>query len=648
MDNTDMLTGRHLAVASLVLLATASAAGLVILIGGGRLDNPLLILVLAAAAVAAVGAWAVERGSLRRRAALDEKRRGGMVARAREQEEGAAGERDELRRQLEEERTKLTGERRRRLQVERARRAEREWTRELRQQVVSMYQRRGLGEDLHELVMEVAIQLSGAQRGLLLSQRDGDGDGKLDLVCHRGFESDPGASSLAQRFADRVMERDEIVREDAPGEGEAPADEEIDSLVAIPVYMYDDFEGVIVCANRPGGFEELDDEVLLSLGDHAGAVFENHELHGRLRASSLAIVRMLADAIEAKDPFVRARSDAVSACVEAVARELGLDGAAREQLVLACILRDVGKLGISDTVLLKADPLNDEERRLVELHPLIGSRIVERIPGLSGMAAAIRHHHERWDGGGYPSELQGEAIPLEARVIAVADAYSAMTSTRPYRRPVSTEVACVELERCAGSQFDPQIASVFTREMRRIGPDETDRGSLVAAVDVPAVQARRTSGEPLLGHASISSTDPVTLLASHRRLQEAAEIEADRAQRRQTPFAVVMAELTTLSQINRSESYGAGDHALRELGRALERALGGVAATPGRFSGRRLAVVLPVAGQQAAVALAARVIADFDGTRLPVRTSVAVWQHGDHGHDVLARARLELDLEPAL
>ena len=161
---------------------------------------------------------------------------------------------------------------------------------------------------------------------------------------------------------------------------------------------------------------------------------------------------------------------------------------------------------------------------------------------------------------------------------------------------------------------------------------------------MPAVQSRRKRGEPLLGHGPLSSTDHVTLLSSHRYLQEAADAEARRAQRRQLPFAVVMAELTTLSHINRSEGYAAGDHALRELGRAVERAVAGMAATAGRFSGRRLAIVLPGAGHEAATAVAVRLAEGFEGWNPEIRTAVAVWRNGDHGEDVLARARLELEM----
>ena len=230
MDSSDPRTGRRLATVALVLLVVAAVALLIVLIGDGSLSNPILVAVLAAAALAGLGAWANERALARRHAALEEKRRGEMAARAKELETEASrsgGDLDSLRQQVEAQRENLTKERQLRLRTERARRAEREWARELRQQVMTMYRSNGHSGDLRELVLEVAIQLSGASKGVLLSQRDADGDGNLDLVCHRGFEGDPGVSSLAQRFADRVMERDEIIREDSPGEGEEDADQEI-------------------------------------------------------------------------------------------------------------------------------------------------------------------------------------------------------------------------------------------------------------------------------------------------------------------------------------------------------------------------------------------------------------------------------------
>jgi len=635
------------------LLGAAALLVVVIALAGGDLaDAPddLVVILLAVAALAALAGWAHERRSSATRAALDEKRRGQMDERARALEDAAraSDQRGEvLERQLREQREALRHEQRLRLRVERARQAEREWSRELREQVLRTYRSQGGSGDLRELVLEVAVRLSQAERGLLLSRRDGDGDGQLDLVCHRGFRNDPAHSSVAQRFAERVLERDEIVREDAPGDGVSAADNEIDSLVAIPVYMNDGFEGVVICADRPGGFEELDDEVLLALGDHAGAVLENHRLQGRLRSSYLAVVGLLADAVESGDPFGDSHSIEISSYLESLARRLDFDPGQREQLVFAALLRDVGKLGISERVLLKPGRLTPDERRVVELHPVIGARILERVPGLAGLARWIRHHHERWDGQGYPDGLRGDEIPVECRVLAVVDCFSALTSSRPYRRQLTPAEACVEIERCAGSQFEPGIAALFVEEVRRRPPEPASDGSLQTRFPAHA-PAEEALAAARLGAASAAASDNVTLLHSHRHLQEVAGREAERAARIRQPFAVVMVELSELSSINRREGYAAGDMALQTAARALERTAAGQPATVGRYAGRRLAAVLPGSGHSAASELGARLLEELEHAGPRVRLGIAVWQHGEHGEDVFARARLALEATPAV
>ena len=303
---------------TLVVVAVCPARGVSrcsLLAGASDL---LTILGLAAATVAGVGAWANERSGARVRAALEEKRRGEM-ARANH----ACSQH-----KAEQQRAALTHERQLRMRTESARQAEREWSRELREQVLRMYKERGTARHLGPHVPELdwTSTSRGAKRGLLLAQRDEDGDGKLDLICgawvqgRRGQQRDRAA---LRGQGDRERRRSSA-RTATAATAHAAADDEINSLVAIPVYMHDDFEGVVICANRPDGFEELDDDVLLSLGSHAGAVLENHRLHGRLRSSYLAVVGILADAIEAKDPFARASSDEVSACLEAVGRRARL------------------------------------------------------------------------------------------------------------------------------------------------------------------------------------------------------------------------------------------------------------------------------------------------------------------------------------
>ena len=215
-------------------------------------------------------------------------------------------------------------------------RAERDWARELRGQLAHLHIERGtLGDvsDVRELVLQVAIELLEAEKGMLLSRADNDDDGQLDLACSLGFDKDPADSQLAQRFAGQVIANDEIVREnDLAAEGDSDVDAEIDNLVAIPIYILDRFSGVVLCANREGGFDDHDDHVLLALGDQAGAAMHNGNLQGELRTAYVGTVRVLSEAIEAKDRLLGCHSDLVSDHVAATADQLGLDSQARERL----------------------------------------------------------------------------------------------------------------------------------------------------------------------------------------------------------------------------------------------------------------------------------------------------------------------------
>jgi HD-GYP domain-containing protein (c-di-GMP phosphodiesterase class II) len=143
---------------------------------------------------------------------------------------------------------------------------------------------------------------------------------------------------------------------------------------------------------------------------------------------------------------------------------MGLPPDAVELTRLAANLHDLGKLAIPEELLRKPGPLTDPERLVLERHPQIGFRMLESL-GVDPVAAAVLHHHERWDGYGYPDGLAGDAIPLDARIIFVADAYDAMTSDRIYRPRLSRRQALAELERCAGSQFDPEVVAVFAEEL---------------------------------------------------------------------------------------------------------------------------------------------------------------------------------------
>ena len=473
---------------------------------------------------------------------------------------------DATRDELAVERDLLDDERERRDGIERRVEVEARWNEELREQLRSLHAEKGtLGDtsDVRALVLHTARTLLGAEKGMLLARTDHDGDGHLDLVYAEGFEHDPEHSAVAQHFAAQVLARDETVRAADPGELElaerTPADDEIENLVAVPIYIHDRFRGVVVCANKRGGFDEYDDDVLLALGDHAGAALHNARLRGDVRGAYLATVRVLADAVEAKDRGLRGHANDVSAGVLAVADSLGIEPRGREQLIFASLLHDVGKLALSEGILLKPGPLTPEERALVEEHPRIGHRLVEQVPALRAIAPAVLHHHERWDGEGYPARLRGEEIPLEARLICVADAFSAMREERPYRDAKSLEDACEELKRCAGTQFDPTVVRHFVEEVLR-RPPELVTGPLQRALADPELAARRPGGA-LLGDGAISAVDNLTLLYGHRFLHELAAAEAVRAELQGRPFAVLLVELTDLRARNADDGVCGGRRA---------------------------------------------------------------------------------------
>ncbi|MFJ8073021.1 HD-GYP domain-containing protein [Streptomyces sp. NPDC096176] len=189
----------------------------------------------------------------------------------------------------------------------------------------------------------------------------------------------------------------------------------------------------------------------------------------RERAAHQATIRALVQAVDIKDRYTRGHSERVGRASVLIARELSMEEERLEVVRFAGILHDVGKLGVPTRVLRKEGPLTPEERRVIELHPEYGHEMVRGIGFLGEARAAILHHHERMDGSGYPYGLVGSQIPEFARVVAVADAFDAMTSTRSYRRARPVAVALEELERCAGTQFDPRMVRALVRALERHG-----------------------------------------------------------------------------------------------------------------------------------------------------------------------------------
>ncbi|WP_411101967.1 HD-GYP domain-containing protein [Streptomyces sp. cmx-4-9] len=235
----------------------------------------------------------------------------------------------------------------------------------------------------------------------------------------------------------------------------------------------------------------------------------------RERAAHRATIRALVQAVDIKDRYTRGHSERVGQASAMIARELGMAEDRLETVRIAGILHDVGKLGVPTRLLRKDGPLTPEERRIIELHPEYGHEMVRGIGFLGEARSAILHHHERVDGSGYPYGLTGEQIPVLARVVAVADAFDAMTSTRSYSRARPVPTALAELERCAGAQFDAVMVHALTGAIGRHGwhPVVTSDDDLqVIAAGPPAPAPPAPAPAPDGPPAAPAPGDPLAVL----------------------------------------------------------------------------------------------------------------------------------------
>jgi putative nucleotidyltransferase with HDIG domain len=194
---------------------------------------------------------------------------------------------------------------------------------------------------------------------------------------------------------------------------------------------------------------------------------ENRRLIRELEAGWLSTIRSLASAIDAKDPYTRGHSGRVSELACEIARELGLEGKALDAAAWGGLLHDVGKIGVPEAILGKREVLTPAERAVMCAHPATGAEIVRGVAFLEDAARAVRSHHERWDGQGYPDRLAAEEIPLVARIVGAADTFDACTSERPYQPAMSTARALEVLAALRDAQLDPRVHDALVRVIRR-------------------------------------------------------------------------------------------------------------------------------------------------------------------------------------
>jgi HD-GYP domain-containing protein (c-di-GMP phosphodiesterase class II) len=238
------------------------------------------------------------------------------------------------------------------------------------------------------------------------------------------------------------------------------------NIICVPLRIKKDVIGVIQGINKlEGQFTQDDLELFQSLADQIAIALDNARLYGELNEMAWQLVKGLSEAIEKRDSYSGGHPQRVLKICMAMSEYLPLTPEQKRELTLAAILHDIGKVGITDQILGKNGRLSVEELEIIREHPCVGADLVGNIKQLHSIVPGIKYHHEHYDGSGYPEGLQGEKIPLIARIIAVADTYDAIINERSYHKGKSKSEAVAEITGNTGTQFDPQVVEVFAQAL---------------------------------------------------------------------------------------------------------------------------------------------------------------------------------------
>ncbi|MFH0963553.1 MAG: HD domain-containing phosphohydrolase [Planctomycetota bacterium] len=324
--------------------------------------------------------------------------------------------------------------------------------------------------ELLEKVLDVLFDAVDADRGYVVLMDPQTGD-LTPTVSRTHSAADSADLSISRSILRKVLEEDKGVLS-----GDAMTDErfrgsdsvilqQVHSVLCAPLKGTSRVLGMLYLATRGASDAFSVDNLRLAtaVGLQAGVVLENVTLFEENRELLLGALRSLVAMLELRDPYTSGHAERVSAYCLAMCDALGLDSRDRQEIELTALLHDIGKIVIPDSILKKPDSLSPSERAVVQEHPIHGAAILARIKGTEALALGVKHHHERYDGAGYPDGLAGEKISLTARMLAIADAFDAMHSERPYRGALSLDQVLRELEEGAGTHFDPVLVNVFIK-----------------------------------------------------------------------------------------------------------------------------------------------------------------------------------------
>jgi putative nucleotidyltransferase with HDIG domain len=326
-------------------------------------------------------------------------------------------------------------------------------------------------DELNYKFLDFSLKMVKANGGSLLLF---DQKGKLAITETAGEHFNP-SYWLSQPFVVTsryvAQQREPVlidVSQPLPNEQLMPLPGEIRSLISFPLKTASRVIGVLnlVRLREYEPFGSLDLEIINVLASQASISIENVRLYHNIRDNYLKTIRAFALAVEAKDEYTHGHSENVMKYTVVLAKRLGLPDHELELVKYAGLLHDIGKIGIKESILNKTGRLSVQEFEEIKKHPELGARIISDVPFLKSLVPMVLHHHEFYNGNGYPMRISGTAIPFGARILSVADAFEAMTSDRPYRKSLSNEVAFNILIEERGKQFDPNVVDAFLDIMR--------------------------------------------------------------------------------------------------------------------------------------------------------------------------------------
>jgi len=317
------------------------------------------------------------------------------------------------------------------------------------------------------VILDTGVQKLSARWGIFMMLK-AEGEENLELLDACGELPWPDGSTPAPSLLEMIggCQGPSLIL--GPGFREVEVVPNTGDLLVVPFRLRNSREGFLVFGwEKKGMVGDGEFRFALALTRQAASVLHAVQLYQELADLLFATLGALSSAVDAKDPYTHGHSQRVAEYAVMAARDMDSSSKFVTMLKIAGQLHDFGKIGVREHILTKQGRLNESEKKAMDEHPVIGAQILGKFKSFADIVPGIRHHHEHYNGNGYPAGLKGEGIPMVGRIIAVADAYDAMTTDRPYRVKLDHREALVELEQHAGTQFDPGVVGAFIRAVGR-------------------------------------------------------------------------------------------------------------------------------------------------------------------------------------